>query len=261
MRLLICGGREFTDVEYAVPRFMRVHLATPVTTLICGMAAGGDSIGYAWAKELNIPIEEYHADWKTYGRPAGPIRNQRMADEGKPDLVFGLPGHKGTASMLSIARKTGIPVIEYRYNFFTKEDPVWGFLSNFYPVEIIDDDGCVYHSSEHFYQAAKTLDAARRQAIIEAPQANLAKRLGGAKNLPMRPDWTTYKLDAMRDALRFKFNGQNETTTRLLHSGDDYLVEFAPWGDTFWGVDKNYKGLNWLGRLLMKRRDEILLGR
>jgi predicted NAD-dependent protein-ADP-ribosyltransferase YbiA (DUF1768 family) len=58
----------------------------------------------------------------------------------------------------------------------------------------------------------------------------------------------------MRRGLELKF------TDRLLHTGDDYLVEYAPWGDTFWGVDKNYKGQNWLGRLLMRRRDEIMTG-
>jgi len=37
-----------------------------------------------------------------------------------------------------------------------------------------------------------------------------------------------------------------------------YLIEYAPWGDTYWGVDRSHKGLNRLGVLLMKRRDELM---
>ena len=264
MRLLVCGGREFMDVEYAIPRLQRIHEKTPISTLICGMADGGDSIAHAWAKELGIPIDEYPADWKKHGRAAGPIRNKQMRDEGHPDLVVGLPGGTGTAGMLKLAREGGIPAVEYRYNYFQKEDPVWGFLSNFYPREFEEiGTGIRYQSNEHYYQAAKTLDQEWQQKIIDADTAGKAKKLGNAKELPLRKDWNTYKLVAMMAGLRLKFNGQpeDEITTRLLHTGDDYLVEYAPWGDTFWGVDKEKKGLNWLGRLLMRRRDEILSGR
>jgi hypothetical protein len=46
------------------------------------------------------------------GKAAGPIRNQRMIDEGKPDLVIAFPGGRGTADMVSRAKKAGIPVQE-----------------------------------------------------------------------------------------------------------------------------------------------------
>lgn len=259
MKLLVCGGREFTDVEYAVPRIHRVHQQTPVSALICGMAKGGDSIALAWARELGIPVEEYHADWKKYGKAAGPIRNQQMADA-QPDLVIALPGNIGTASMIEIAKKAGIPTTIYRYNFFKKEDPVWGFLSNFYPNPFPDHD-VIYRSNEHYYQSEKTLDPEWKQRIIEAEDARMAKKLGNHKSLPLRDDWATYKLIAMMDGLRLKFpGGDDDMTTRLLHTGNDYLVEYAPWGDTYWGVDKEKKGQNWLGRLLMRRRDEIMSG-
>src|SRR5260221_3414883 len=81
MRLLVCGGRDFDDAEFAIPRIHRLHQKNPVTALICGMAKGGDTLGYFWAKEVGVPIEEYRADWKQYGPAAGPIRNQLMLDE------------------------------------------------------------------------------------------------------------------------------------------------------------------------------------
>ena len=52
------------------------------------------------------------ADWAKHGRKAGPIRNQRMIDEGRPDLVVAFPGGTGTADMVERARVAGIRVIE-----------------------------------------------------------------------------------------------------------------------------------------------------
>jgi ribA/ribD-fused uncharacterized protein len=264
MRLLVCGGREFTDVEYAVLRLHRFNLKQPVSTLISGMARNGDMIGVAWAEAMDIPVDPYPItkdDWASHGKAAGPIRNQVMLDEGKPDQVIALPGGNGTAHMAAIARVAGIPVIEYRYRYFSRaRDPVDAFLSNFYRSEQVDGDGLIYQSNEHWYQAEKTTDPDIRQWIVDSPDPATAKKRGNAKKVPLRPDWGSYKIDAMTEGLRMKFPNRANLSDLLIHTGDDYLVEFAPWGDRFWGVDKDKKGENWLGRLLMRRRDEILTG-
>ncbi len=54
------------------------------------------------------------ADWDKFGKGAGPIRNQQMIDEGKPDLVVAFPGGTGTADMVKRAKKHGIEVIEVK---------------------------------------------------------------------------------------------------------------------------------------------------
>jgi hypothetical protein len=51
------------------------------------------------------------ADWQGQGRKARPIRNQRMLDKGRPDLVVAFPGGKGTTGMMTLSRKAGIEVI------------------------------------------------------------------------------------------------------------------------------------------------------
>jgi hypothetical protein len=58
-----------------------------------------------------VPVEEYKADWDTYGKSAGPIRNQKMLDTGI-DYVIAFPGGRGTEHMKKIARKAGVTVIE-----------------------------------------------------------------------------------------------------------------------------------------------------
>lgn len=265
MRLLICGGRNFIDVEYAIPRFQQLHQKTPVSVLICGMAAGGDMIGYAWASELGIPIEEYPVlkeDWRRHGKAAGTIRNFKMRDQGKPNIVLALPGGNGTAHMCRIVREIGIEPIEYKYRYFSRaRDPELGFLSNFYKFDQYDDDGVIYPTNEHYYQCEKTLDDQVRQWLYDASDASTVKRRGNANTIPLRPDWETFKLEAMMNGLRMKFRSGTAMADQLLQTNDGYLVEFAPWGDRFWGVDKNKKGQNWLGRLLMRRREEIRTGR
>ena len=52
----------------------------------------------------------YPAQWDVYGRRAGPIRNQEMIDEGKPDGVVAFPGGKGTADMVRRAEAAGLKV-------------------------------------------------------------------------------------------------------------------------------------------------------
>ncbi len=110
MRVLVCGGRNFSDTSLfgeAVERF-----APCVTLIIHGGAAGADEMADNWGIWAEIPVECYEADWKRYGNSAGPIRNQQMIDEGKPDLVLAFPGGRGTADMVRRAKAAGIPVEE-----------------------------------------------------------------------------------------------------------------------------------------------------
>jgi hypothetical protein len=53
-------------------------------------------------------MEEYKAKWDKYGKSAGPIRNKKMLDEGKPDLVFAFPGGPGTNNMIKQAKEKNI---------------------------------------------------------------------------------------------------------------------------------------------------------
>lgn len=91
---------------------MTTWLPPPDTVIIHGAATGADSLANRWAVVNWVRSEEYPADWKKHGAAAGPIRNQRMIDEGKPDLVVAFPGGKGTADMVSRAKAAGVRVIE-----------------------------------------------------------------------------------------------------------------------------------------------------
>jgi hypothetical protein len=109
-RVLVCGGRDYGDRATLYATLDRLHAEHHFAVLIAGGARGADTLAEQWAKDRSIPTEIYMADWKGQGRAAGPIRNQRMLTEGKPDLVVAFSGGKGTAGMMALARGAGVPV-------------------------------------------------------------------------------------------------------------------------------------------------------
>jgi len=129
------------------------------------------------------------------------------------------------------------------------------FLSNFYIHPVVYEN-LVWKTSEHAYQAAKTEIYQEKLKIYDATTPGRAKRLG--QKVMMRPDWEDVKLEIMEQILRAKFSEQD--MINKLHSTIDYvLIEGNNWHDNFWGdcscvKCKNIKGLNHLGKLLMRIR-------
>ena len=111
MRVLVCGGRDFND-QALLEKILADYFYGPEDVLICGMAKGADMMAFNYVNRSDSHIEKYPADWNKHGRSAGPIRNQQMLTEGKPDVVVAFPGGRGTEHMKSIARKAGIQVID-----------------------------------------------------------------------------------------------------------------------------------------------------
>ena len=138
-RVLVCGDREWQDdaiIHAVLTGLYAEHsvgwLVAHVTPfcVIEGGARGADRAAGWWAgcsplhgppsdhaeyDERQCPCdhERYPADWEKHGKAAGPIRNQQMLTEGKPDLVLAfhddLASSKGTRDMVMRATKAGIP--------------------------------------------------------------------------------------------------------------------------------------------------------
>jgi hypothetical protein len=117
MRVLICGGRDFNDAAHLAIVLSGLHAGDrgPFAVLIHGAARGADTLAGEWAQRQRIPVEAYPANWEAEGRAAGPIRNKRMLDDGKPDLVVAFPGGRGTANMVKQATERGVEVLVVRY--------------------------------------------------------------------------------------------------------------------------------------------------
>lgn len=128
MKILVCGGRDFDNYGLLEEKLNYIYWnpydwdnsieweTNEDMEIISGMAKGADSLAARYAQEYGHILHKFPADWKTHGKAAGPIRNQQMIDEGKPDLVVAFPGGNGTADMVRRAKKHGIEVVEVKYD-------------------------------------------------------------------------------------------------------------------------------------------------
>lgn len=111
MRVLVCGGRDFSDTDFAYRFLDEFHKHRNIDVVIEGNARGADRIAGYWARRTKIDNLKFEADWELHGKRAGPMRNQRMLDEGKPDVVIAFQGGKGTADMVRRAEEAGVEVV------------------------------------------------------------------------------------------------------------------------------------------------------
>jgi hypothetical protein len=111
VKVLVCGGRDYVDQAALNDVLDSLDLQAPITQVIHGGARGADHMAGVWASGAGVWVRIFRADWGTHGKAAGPIRNQRMLDEGKPDLVVACSGGTGTADMVRRAQEAGHKVL------------------------------------------------------------------------------------------------------------------------------------------------------
>ena len=126
------------------------------------------------------------------------------------------------------------------------------WLSNFWFIDV-EYAGVTYPTTEHAFQAAKTLDLGQRRHVRKASGPGEAKKLG--RQVTLRPGWEDMKDEVMLDLNRQKFQDPG-LREKLLATGDAPLVEGNTWGDKYWGVVKGV-GKNRLGKILMQIRGEL----
>lgn len=116
MRVLVCGSRDFDNQALLFAKLDELDSTHHFDTLIEGGASGADKLAMEWAQMRHIPVEEFPANWKEFGRSAGPIRNRQMLKEGYPELVVAFPktilnATRGTHNMVEQAKKARIAVV------------------------------------------------------------------------------------------------------------------------------------------------------
>lgn len=139
---------------------------------------------------------------------------------------------------------------------FYHETDEYGYLSNYW-VETINIEGKSWKSTEHYYQAQKTLDQAYAEKIRNADTCDQAKILGNDPQCICRPDWDVKKIEAMRVAIKAKFDQHEDLRALLIETGDSTLIEDSR-EDYYWGIGEAGTGKNMLGILLMELRDSYL---
>ena len=84
-----------------------------LTCIISGGARGVDRLGQRFAKENDIHLEIYRADWDSYGKAAGYRRNVQMAEVADALAAFWDGESKGTGHMIDIATKRDLKVLVF----------------------------------------------------------------------------------------------------------------------------------------------------
>ena len=113
MKILVCGDRQWSDRQTIYRILLPYATQTPPVTIIHGGARGADTLTGQIAQELGLEVRAVQAEWKRYGKGAGPRRNDKMLNE-HPALVIAfhndLAKSKGTADTVRKAQKRGIAV-------------------------------------------------------------------------------------------------------------------------------------------------------
>lgn len=142
MRVLVCGGRDYGTTTLpdgvVIPDEQQIRRLNQILeraheeyqqrrsildrpdaytaqsfVLINGGAKGADRLAEEWGTaKPGVVVNTYYADWKKHKRAAGPIRNVEMLKDSRPNCVIAFPGGNGTAHMVKIAKKAGVPVME-----------------------------------------------------------------------------------------------------------------------------------------------------
>lgn len=110
LKIIVCGGRRYSDANFAHRYLDGLDERQGPLTIITGSKKGADGLACDWAAWRLRPLLVIEADWDSYGKQAGPIRNRLMVTSQRPDAVIAFPGGKGTSNMIKTALELGVPV-------------------------------------------------------------------------------------------------------------------------------------------------------
>lgn len=113
MRVVCTGGRNYLD---GAKIFATLNLLEPTEIYVGDCPTGADALVREWAEDKQgTDFSIFHADWKTHGKAAGPIRNRIMLDDAGSDaLVIAFPGERGTRDCMMQALENGMIVLEVK---------------------------------------------------------------------------------------------------------------------------------------------------
>jgi ribA/ribD-fused uncharacterized protein len=149
----------------------------------------------------------------------------------------------------------------------------WGsYLSNWIPADLsIKFSGHTFTNSEQLFMYLKAVsfhdEETADRIVKEGTYPKAAKELGRQVKNYDEKQWATLRENAMYTAVSAKFASNRELQEKLLDTGNKILVEGTPM-DPVWGVmvhwkddrildERNWKGKNLLGKVLMRVRQDL----
>ena len=115
-RICVAGGRDFHNYKVLTAVLMQYLSESPEkAAIVSGGANGADALGERYAREHRMELHIYPAEWQTYGKRAGSIRNAAMAHIADELVAFWNGRSHGTRNMIEQMTRLGKPVAVFDY--------------------------------------------------------------------------------------------------------------------------------------------------
>lgn len=121
IRILVTGSRTWTDkhaIATAITEVLRERCSGGEVDFLTGNAVvvhghcptGADRLADEWCRANFIEVERHPADWDTFGKRAGYLRNASMVEKGADICLAFIANNSPGASMTArMAENAGIP--------------------------------------------------------------------------------------------------------------------------------------------------------
>ena len=113
MKVGIVGSRYYNDYKSFVTEIENIFFENnwAPTEIVSGGAMGVDRMAWQYALVKKIKYKEFPADWKAYGKIAGPMRNTQIIDYADVIITFWDYSSTGTRDSIEKAKTSGKKLI------------------------------------------------------------------------------------------------------------------------------------------------------
>jgi len=120
LRVIIAGSRDFVNYVFLKEKVDEIMKSEREkhpwleVVIVSGGARGVDRLGERYARERNLKLECFLADWNLYGKQAGMVRNRQMLTFARKEhsmlIAFWDGISRGTKNMIQISLEAGIDI-------------------------------------------------------------------------------------------------------------------------------------------------------
>ena len=109
-KVIVAGTRYFNNYDLICKKLDYFLCNLEDIEIVSGTVSGAYSLGERYAKENNLVLKQFPANWDKYGKRAGYLRNSQMADYADYLVAFWNGKSKGTSHMINLAKEKGLKV-------------------------------------------------------------------------------------------------------------------------------------------------------
>lgn len=110
MKVIVAGSREFNNEKFIFKKLDELLKQYQDIEIVEGACRGVDLIARKYAINNDLSLKEFPAQWNTYGKAAGGIRNDQMAKYADVLIAFYDGSSKGTSNMIKAAKRENLDV-------------------------------------------------------------------------------------------------------------------------------------------------------